>query len=610
MEDQQPIDSQQFDDVIWKPLTSDDRSRVVIILHGSDEDPVFCHLEPLPVVDAPPYNALSYAWGNRNKNMEITVNGRPHLVTESLHSALIQLRHPADDLTFWIDVLCINQDEAEEKNIQVQNMASIYEGAHEVIAWLGPVCFCSDEAMDLARYIGSQVHDDVACISGSCIVFDTDKLGSIIALAHLTGRSWFRRRWVVQEIAFAKSVTVRCGASAVRWEEMEPAVKFLWCHRSDTHWSWKRPSIWSSCAHVKAPDVSAHAAYQLVSVKASVCDRMGPSESSQRSKNIHELLCMLSGLNVSEPRDTIYAIRSLAKDLIDSDVLMPSYDSEVPDICKDLVEHVISQSRSLDVICLPWAPWGGSLPSWIPRRQWAPVGGSSFYPGYYRYAPAAQSFAGNGETVIFHASKDEGAYAEFRRVDTTAFTLRSKMLHIDNIATLSKARTNSPDDVPRNASRHCWQPIADFWREHREPTWEQVQERLVFGIGRREVGTVLGRTGYVPYKASVGDFICILMGCSVPVILRPIAPSIDAATGNMSIQTTTDRETLGSENTVETAMYTLGMPVDDSGQLQPLPDTQFKLIGEAYVHGCMEGEALEHFDSARGEPNWTLVELV
>ena len=47
------------------------------------------------------------------------------------------------------------------------------------------------------------------------------------------------------------------------------------------------------------------------------------------------------------------------------------------EVCKDLLEFVLAQSESLDIICRPWAPGppevGADLPSWIPKLSRGPL---------------------------------------------------------------------------------------------------------------------------------------------------------------------------------------------------------------------------------------------
>jgi hypothetical protein len=58
-------------------------------------------------------------------------------VTKNLYLALLRLRHPETERTLWVDALCINQVDLDEKRHQIALMADIYTKASTVIMWLG-----------------------------------------------------------------------------------------------------------------------------------------------------------------------------------------------------------------------------------------------------------------------------------------------------------------------------------------------------------------------------------------------------------------------------------------------------------------------------------------
>lgn len=68
---------------------------------------------------------------------EVWCSGSQFLVTASLYEALSYLRYPDRTRTLWIDAVCINQDDIEERAAQVAIMRLIYTQADRVIIWLG-----------------------------------------------------------------------------------------------------------------------------------------------------------------------------------------------------------------------------------------------------------------------------------------------------------------------------------------------------------------------------------------------------------------------------------------------------------------------------------------
>ena len=84
------------------------------------------------------YEALSYAWGDATNKTPICVNGAALSVTGGLEQILRHLR-PADwpPRPMWIDAICINQSDVDERNQQVPLMADIYGSAERTVCWLG-----------------------------------------------------------------------------------------------------------------------------------------------------------------------------------------------------------------------------------------------------------------------------------------------------------------------------------------------------------------------------------------------------------------------------------------------------------------------------------------
>ncbi|EWZ02794.1 hypothetical protein FOYG_02017 [Fusarium oxysporum NRRL 32931] len=90
------------------------------------------------------YFAVSYTWGDGCLTEELLINGRPMMVTKNCYYALTQInsRYPSDQNSqepayIWIDSICINQDDNDEKGYQVAMMGDIYSKAAKVLACIG-----------------------------------------------------------------------------------------------------------------------------------------------------------------------------------------------------------------------------------------------------------------------------------------------------------------------------------------------------------------------------------------------------------------------------------------------------------------------------------------
>lgn len=140
----------------YTPLSGNaNELRLLRLATTPDQSPhghgIQCSITHASLGSAPKYQALSYTWGKEvSHSPVIFLQGCKFPVRPNLHSALAQLQasqFPPEHL--WIDAVCINQNDAEEKNSQVRKMKAIFQNASRVIVWLGPSNFLSGDAFAL-----------------------------------------------------------------------------------------------------------------------------------------------------------------------------------------------------------------------------------------------------------------------------------------------------------------------------------------------------------------------------------------------------------------------------------------------------------------------------
>lgn len=68
--------------------------------------------------------------------MQISINGQSRLIHINLYSAIRQVQKHSKEMRLWIDALCINQYDHEEKARQILLMASIFKRSRQVISWI------------------------------------------------------------------------------------------------------------------------------------------------------------------------------------------------------------------------------------------------------------------------------------------------------------------------------------------------------------------------------------------------------------------------------------------------------------------------------------------
>lgn len=110
--------------------------------------PLEATLRMVLLSDEPDYQALSYTWGppfeeQTLKDQQISIDGKPLTVTGNLFRALQRIRQHdekrkhGEKQPLWVDAICIDQGNDDEKSRQVGMMADIYHAASEVLVWLG-----------------------------------------------------------------------------------------------------------------------------------------------------------------------------------------------------------------------------------------------------------------------------------------------------------------------------------------------------------------------------------------------------------------------------------------------------------------------------------------
>jgi len=96
----------------------------------------------------PKYGALSYVWGedSDSPSRHIFCSGVKIPITRNCYDALRTLHRHFGVCRIWVDAICINQGNVEEKEHQIPLMKEIYGSASRVFIWLGNGTGESNEA--------------------------------------------------------------------------------------------------------------------------------------------------------------------------------------------------------------------------------------------------------------------------------------------------------------------------------------------------------------------------------------------------------------------------------------------------------------------------------
>lgn len=181
-------------------------------LLSSNAGNIQCELRIVSLLDddLPPWKALSYRWGEESLEFLVHLNDHRLNIRSNLHTIMTQMVAEKRKEWFFIDALCIDQDNEMEKPIQAAIMGEIYQRAEEVVAWI--------------------VHDPNQCNVSTNRTTDDTTGGSVhivsASRAHLEKvvleNSYWSRLWIVQEVLLAKRLTIRIGSDEIEWSNILP----------------------------------------------------------------------------------------------------------------------------------------------------------------------------------------------------------------------------------------------------------------------------------------------------------------------------------------------------------------------------------------------------
>ncbi|KAL8336919.1 hypothetical protein RB601_008427 [Gaeumannomyces tritici] len=215
----------------YAPFSDGCSIRILTLEPGVGGEPLTGSLEFESLDARPEFEAISYVWGSGTRSAQMRCDGRPLPMTSSIRDALRRMRHPDRPRRLWADQVCINQDDVAERSQQVNLMNRIFKGARHVLVWLGP------DRDGFARAAVETVHR----LHG--VFTDEEKHGAFqqahsegleqqdghawVPLSKLTKLPWFGRIWIVQEIGTATPATLHWGDEELDWEVLSSVADVL-----------------------------------------------------------------------------------------------------------------------------------------------------------------------------------------------------------------------------------------------------------------------------------------------------------------------------------------------------------------------------------------------
>lgn len=576
------------------------------------------------------YTALSYTWGNLHREFDKQWNlkiGERYLpALDSLRSLVQALRSKGtllDGTWWWIDSICIDQANVEERGEQVRWMKDIYHRAHKSIVWLGEQSDDSDRALDFIRSLNKLSRAGHSDKDMRLLLQEEDHQLDWIALRNFLLRKWWTRVWTVQEFVIPSSVSFLCGTRTISRTAVCAA---LWvadrCNTTgfkDTiafHYAWNRRRAWLLQKIVSKPGKGL--GLTLLALVAYFCSN-----------------------EATDDRDRLYGLAALSTE---NHGLEMNYHWHVDEVYLRFAQSFIEHHKSLDILSfasLFSTTPASSLPSWVPdwRTRLQPlvvplmvsqsscsVVGNLRPPKTLEYADRSTRYSACGSTAaVFgfegpvlvarglvidkidgiagsetaqrvgstrcHAQPHEGARSPTETLESICrslvlgrgdrylrYPMPTVQFYNDFLNLCLLIIAESPRVVSKefrewfqsmSSLRFNGQSFENVLRSvqderttaltHLSPNQDEYIQDSFYGrffdtfvrMSLRLMSSFKGRVGAVPKQAITGDLVCVLHGCSVPMLLRKCK----------------DKE-------------------------------RFKIVGECYLDGIMNGEALKQADAS------------
>ncbi|KAH7317633.1 heterokaryon incompatibility protein-domain-containing protein [Rhexocercosporidium sp. MPI-PUGE-AT-0058] len=312
----------------YEPLPDAHYFRLIELLPGEGTSKLECHITRHLLDDSQRvnYRAISYTWmesqydnlvisgkrvefpGPRATHLiqhPIWCEGRRLLISTNLRDALRRFRHPTLLQKFWIDAICINQDDLEERSHQVILMPRIYHLSLAVWFWLGE---SDEEAGHALCWINKldQAFSGLTEMPSRLDIYNSTLMLSLgihpihsrnwKALVDLFRRPVFQRMWIVQEIVTARKVIAHCGPWSMDYDLIQAVVNFL------TRCSWDSEL---STYHSEGENF-----FHCISVVSKI-----KSEWRDNRHNIRPRLVLATrNFRATDPKDKIFALLGLFND--------------------------------------------------------------------------------------------------------------------------------------------------------------------------------------------------------------------------------------------------------------------------------------------------------
>jgi ankyrin repeat protein len=329
----------------------------------SKEGFVTGHLTMESLEKCPQYIAISYTWGESQPEEKKLPNKHPisiakadHLVlidgcvlrvTTSLHYVLKRYRRTAEKV-FWVDQICINQQNNDEISQQVRMMSKIYTQAKMVFIWLGHHDVTTEKGIAMAKFVCESKMETTTTKSGISRFWFHQNPGLTFEQTwdpwlKLFSKRWWTRQWVVQEYVCARAHRFFCGDYEIP-EKLLLTGLLLKIEKEIP------PQLISENYGLKT---------KLGNFEDMLIIRSDPSTFDRAE------VSWVQSFDCSNPRDKIYGMLGIGR--YDDKLPIPNYDLPVELVYEEYARYFIQSGRGSKIILRAGLEQATlELPTWCP----------------------------------------------------------------------------------------------------------------------------------------------------------------------------------------------------------------------------------------------------
>jgi hypothetical protein len=341
---------------LYRPIQYN-QLRLLKFLH--DDNHTSAVLETFSVEEPlPRYHSLSYTWTSDKtapaQAWAIQIEKQQLLVLDSLQPFVQALRSKGmllDGRWWWIDSICIDQANLEERAQQVQLMEYIYRQADQVIIWLGEESSDSNLAIDFIKYLDKITRQKYSLGEVRIMLQRDQYYPQWIALRNFLARKWWSRIWTIQEFVIPPSISFWCG--------MRTVGRTAVC---------RSLSVADICTSIGIKETPGFR-YGYTRRRAWELYKAGKNPGVNLSRSLLALAAYFCCMDATDDRDRLYGLMALSTD---GSLLDVNYSLSSQEVYLRFTQAFIARHKSLDILCFASiysTPSGSLRPSWVPDWQ-------------------------------------------------------------------------------------------------------------------------------------------------------------------------------------------------------------------------------------------------